>query len=146
MAMKFTGDFVVNKSREEVYAFLTDPNRFGPLLPEYEGMTAEDGRNFTVKVKVGVSYIRGTAEVKLNLELANPHSLALYKGQGKLPGGSASVSAGFDLSEAAEGTKVSWTGEAQVFGKITSLAGGLLEPLAKKNIQKLIDGLQAALG
>ncbi len=38
-----------------------------------------------------------------------------------------------------------WTGEAQVFGKVTSLAGGLLEPLAKKNIQKLIDGLRAAL-
>jgi len=26
-----------------------------------------------------------------------------------------------------------------------SVAGGLLEPLGKKNVQKLIDGLQAAL-
>jgi len=145
MAMKFTGDFVVKRSREEVYAFLTDPSRFGPLLPEYQGMTVEDPRNFTVKVNVGVSYIKGTAEVKLSLDQANPSSFALYKGQGKLPGGGASVSAGFDLAEAPEGTKVSWTGEAQVFGKLTSLAGGLLEPLAKKNIQKLIDGLKAAL-
>lgn len=145
MAMKFTGDFVVKRTRLEVYEFLTDPNRFAPLLPEYEGMTAEDGRNFTVKVKVGVSYIRGTAEVKISLDQTNPPSFALYKGQGKLPGGSATVSAGFDLAEAPEGTKVSWTGEAQIFGKLTSLAGGLLDPLAKKNIQKLIDGLQAAL-
>ena len=145
MAMKFAGDFVVNKSREEVYAFLTDPNRFGPLLPEYQGMTIEDPRNFSVKVNVGVSYIKGTAEVKLSLDQTNPSSFALYKGQGKVPGGSASVSAGFDLAESPEGTKVSWTGEAQVFGKLTSVAGGLLEPLAKKNIQKLIDGLKAAL-
>jgi carbon monoxide dehydrogenase subunit G len=145
MPMKFTGDFVVRKSREEVYAFLIDPNRFAPLLPEYQGMTTEDGRNFTVKLNVGVSSIRGTAEVRLNLDQANPPTFALYKGQGKLPGGSASVSAGFDLAEAPEGTKVSWTGEAQVFGKLTSLAGGLLEPLAKKNIQKLIDGLKTAL-
>lgn len=143
--MKFTGEFVVKKSREEVYAFLTDPARFAPLLPEYQGMTVEDPCHFTVKVNVGVSHIRGTAEVKLNLDQANPPSFALYKGQGKLPGGSASVSAAFELAEAPEGTKVSWTGEAQVFGKLTSLAGGLLEPLAKKNIQKLIDGLQAAL-
>ncbi|MFI5108921.1 MAG: CoxG family protein, partial [Terriglobales bacterium] len=56
MAMKFTGDFVVKKSREEVYAFLTDPSRFAPLLPEYQGMTVEDPQNFTVKVNVGVSY------------------------------------------------------------------------------------------
>ena len=143
--MKFTGDFVVNKSREEVYDFLTDPNRFAPLLPEYQGMTMQDPRNFTVKVNVGVSHMRGTAEVKMNLDRADRPAYALYKGLGKLPGGGASVSAGFDLAEAPEGTKVMWTGEAQVFGKVTSLAGGLLEPLAKKNLQKLIDGLRAAL-
>jgi hypothetical protein len=28
---------------------------------------------------------------------------------------------------------------------LTSVAGGLLEPLGRKNIQKVIDGLQAAL-
>jgi carbon monoxide dehydrogenase subunit G len=32
-----------------------------------------------------------------------------------------------------------------VFGQLASLAGGLLEPLAKKNVQKVIDSLQAAL-
>ena len=29
--------------------------------------------------------------------------------------------------------------------RLTSLAGGLLEPLGRKNVQRLIDGLQAAL-
>ena len=138
MPLKFSGDFVVSRKREEVYDFLTDPARFATLLPEYQGMTF-------VKVNVGVSYIKGTAEVKMVLEQADRPALALYRGQGKLPGGSASVSAGFDLAESPHGTKVSWTGEAQVVGKITSMAGGLLEPLAKKNIQKPIDGLKAAL-
>ena len=145
MAMKFNGEFVVNKSREEVYAFLTDPNRFAPLLPDYQGMTTQDTCNFTVKVKVGVSYIRGIAEVKITLDQPNPPALALYSGQGNLPGGGANVAAGFELSDAPEGTRVAWTGEAQVFGKLTSLGGGLLEPLAKKNLQKLIDGLKTAL-
>lgn len=145
MALKFTGDFVVTRSREEVFDFLTDPARFAPLLPEYQGMAMQDSRNFTVKVNVGVSYIKGAAEVKIVLEQADRPTLALYKAQGKLPGGGASVSAGFDLVESPEGTRVSWTGEAQVFGKLTSLGGGLLEPLAKKNIQKLIDGLKVAL-
>jgi len=144
--LKFTGDFVVKLSREEVYDFLTDPARFAPLLPEYQGMIFEDPRNFTVKVNVGVSYIKGTAEVKMVLEQADRPMLALYKAQGKLPGGGASVTAGFDLADSPWGTTVSWTGEAQVFGKLASLGGGLLEPLAKKNIQKLIDSLRAALG
>ena len=62
-----------------------------------------------------------------------------------MAGGNVSFTAGFDLSAVNGGTKVAWQGEAQIFGRLTSVAGGLLEPLGKKNVQKLIDGLQAAL-
>ena len=55
------------------------------------------------------------------------------------------MTAGFDLTPAGSGTKVVWQGEAQVFGALASVAGGLLEPLGRKNVQKLIDGLQTAL-
>ena len=44
--------------------------------------------------------------------------------------------AGFDLASAGDGTKVVSQGEAQVFGRLTSVAGGLLEPLGKKQVQK----------
>jgi carbon monoxide dehydrogenase subunit G len=53
--------------------------------------------------------------------------------------------AAFNLGPSGAGTRVAWEGEAQVFGRLTSVAGGLLEPLGKKQVQKLIDGLQAAL-
>jgi carbon monoxide dehydrogenase subunit G len=145
MAIKFGGDFVVKKRPDEVFDFLTDPNRFAPLLPDYQGLTVQDEKHFTVKVNVGISYIRGTAEVNMELDQTERPRLALYKGQGKVPGGGASITAGFDLGEVPEGTKVSWTGEAQVFGRLTSVAGGLLEPLAKKSLQKLLDGLRNAL-
>ena len=70
---------------------------------------------------------------------------AQYKGQGTAVGSQVTVSAGFDLSPAREGTKVVWQGETNIFGKLASMAGGMLEPLGRKNIQKLIDGLQKAL-
>ena len=71
---------------------------------------------------------------------------ALYKGQGSVAGGNVSLMASFDLSPLdGGGTKVVWQGEAQIFGRLASVAGGLLEPLGKKQVQKLIDGLQAAL-
>jgi carbon monoxide dehydrogenase subunit G len=72
-------------------------------------------------------------------------SRAQYKGQGSVAGGNVSLTAGFDLVPAGAGTKVAWQGEAQIFGRLASVAGGLLEPLGRKNVQKLIDGLQAAL-
>lgn len=145
MAIKFGGEFTVKKRKEEVYDFLTDPNKFAPLLPDYQGVAVQDPTHFTVKVNVGISYIRGTAEVKMHLAEAERPSRAKYEGQGSVAGGGATMVAGFDLSEADGSTKVAWAGEAQIFGRLTSVAGGLLEPLAKKNVQKMIDSLQSAL-
>jgi carbon monoxide dehydrogenase subunit G len=145
LAIKFGGEFEVKRKPEEVYDFLTDPNRFAPLLPEFQSMSVQDEKHFTVKVNVGISHIKGAAEIKMELAQSERPTRAQYKGQGSVAGGNVSMIAGFDLSPAGEGAKVAWQGEAQIFGRLASVAGGLLEPLGKKNIQKLIDGLQAAL-
>ena len=145
MAIKFAGSFEVRRQLEEVYQFLTNPSQFAPLLPDFQGVTVQDPEHFTVKVNVGVSYIKGTAEMKMHLAETESPKRAQYKGQGSVAGGTVSMVAGFDLTPAAAGTRVAWQGEAQVFGRLTSVAGGLLEPLGKKQVQKLIDGLEAAL-
>ena len=145
MAIKFSGEFEVKRAPDEVYDFLTDPEKFGPVLPDFKGMTVQDATHFTLKVNVGISYIKGVAEVKMELVQAERPKSARYKGQGSVAGGNVSFTAGFDLLPADAGTKVVWQGEAQIFGRLTSVAGGLLEPLGKKNVKKLIDGLQAAL-
>ena len=145
MHMDFSGDFTVNKSGEEVYAFLTDPERFCPVLPDYKSMQRDDDTHFTVVLSVGISHIRGDAKVKMRLAEARQPVRAVYEGKGDVVGGMATLTAGFDLEPQAEGTKVIWKGEAQVVGRVASLAGGLLEPLAKKNLMKLIEGLQTAL-
>ena len=149
MAIKFSGEFEVKKKPEEVYDFLTDPNRFAPLLPDFQGLSVQDAKHFTVKLNVGISYIKGAADVKMELAEADRPRRAQYKGQGAVAGGNVTIVAGFDLAAIADGsagaTRVNWQGEAQIFGRLASVAGGLLEPLGKKQIQKLIDGLQSAL-
>jgi carbon monoxide dehydrogenase subunit G len=147
MEIKFGGDFIVNKKSQEVYDFLVDPNRFCPLLPDYQSMEMLDEKNFLVKLSVGISHIRGTAAVKMSLVETDRPKRAVYEGRGDVPGGSATLRAGFDLADLPGGeTKIIWLGQSTVVGRIASLAGGMLEPLAKKNVQKLIDGLQKALG
>lgn len=151
MAIKFSGVFEVKKQPEEVYDFLTDPNRFASLLPDFQALTVQDATHFTLKVNVGISYIKGSADVKMELAEAERPRHAQYKGQGAVGGGSVTLVAGFDQAPVVDATgavlatKVNWQGEAQIFGRLASVAGGMLEPIAKKQIQKLIDGLQAAL-
>jgi carbon monoxide dehydrogenase subunit G len=145
MAISFSGDFTVGKNKEEVYDFLADPQRFGPLLPEFQGITDEGRGRWTLKINIGVAHIRGTASVRLILAAQNRPQSAEYIGQGQFAGGSVNLTASFELSDAAPGTKVSWKGDAQVFGALASLAGGLLEPMVQKNIQTVIDSLKQAL-
>jgi len=145
LAIKFAGSFEVQRKPEEVYDFLIDPNKFAPLLPDFQGLSVQDAEHFTVRVNVGISYIKGIADVKMHRAEAHRPTRAHCRGQGSVAGGNVSMVAGFDLASAGDGTKVMWEGEAQVFGRLTSVAGGLLEPLGKKQVQKLIDGLQAAL-
>ncbi len=145
MAIRLGGEFRVSRKREEVYEFLTDPQRFAPLLPDFESMTRQNERVYAVNVKVGIAHIRGTASVQLCLAEAEPSRRAVYQGKGSVAGGTVNLTAGFELENDGQGTRVTWKGEAQVFGPLVSVAGGLLEPLARKNIQKLVDGLQRAL-
>jgi uncharacterized protein len=145
MAIKLDGEFEVKRKLQDVYDFLTDPNKFAPLLPDFQSISVQDATHFAIRVSVGISYIKGTADVKMELAQADRPRRAQYKGQGSVAGGNVSFTAGFDLSAANGGTRVAWQGEAQIFGRLASVAGGLLEPLGKKNVQKLIDGLQAAL-
>jgi carbon monoxide dehydrogenase subunit G len=145
MHIQFAGDFSVSKMREEVYSFLTDPQRFCPMLPDYKSMEMQDDSHFIVTVSIGISHIRGNAKVRMELAEAEFPVRAVYMGKGDVPGGSTILTAGFDLEEQPGGTKLLWKGETQIVGRLASLGGGLLEPLAKKNLHKLITGLQAAL-
>ncbi len=145
MVISFGGDFNVRKRPEEVFNFLTDADRFCPLLPDFQSMEKNDATHFTVNLRVGISHIRSDAKVKLSLREADRPGHAVYEGKGDVAGGTVTLTAGFDLEKSANGTKVNWKGQAQIVGRLASLAGGLLEPLAQKNVQKLIDGLQAAL-
>ena len=145
MAINFSGEFTTPRTQDEVFDFLSDPNKFAPLLPDFQSMSMQDATHFTVKVKVGVGNIRGSAEIKMELSEAVKPQRAHYKGQGSAVGSQVTVSAGFDLSPTPDGTRVTWQGETSVFGKLASMAGGMLEPLGKKNIQKLIEGLQKVL-
>ena len=146
MEIKLAGDFTVNKVPDEVYSFLADAHRFCPLLPDFQGLEVVDSKNFLVKLSVGISHIRGTAAVKMTLVDDERPRQAAYEGKGEVPGGSATIRAQFQLQELPGGqTKVQWSGQARVLGRVISLAGGLLEPLGKKNVEKLVDGLKKAL-
>lgn len=147
MAYNFTGDFTVATSREDAFAVLSETPRFAPLMPTYKSHTLRDDGSADVEVKVGVGKVRGTGKVNLLLEECVAPERARYLGKGEIMGGAFNLKAGFDLEELGpERTRVNWEGELAIFGKLVSLAGGLVKPVAERDINKMIESLQTALG
>lgn len=147
MAVEFSGDFVVHTPREEAFSVLSDCARFSPLLPTYQGYEAHDDGSSNITVRVGVGKIRGTAVVTLDLIEQHPPESATWAGKGKIMGGAFTLAAGFDLDELGPSrTGIRWRGDLTIYGRLTSLAGGLLQPIARKQIEQLIHAIQQALG
>jgi len=145
MEMKFTGEFKVDQSRDKVFAILSDPEQFAPLLPTFHSLEMKDKRTALLRVKVGIGKIRGTASTELILDEAEAPLRARYIGQGKVMQGVYKMISSFELAEDGKGTVVRWQGETQLVGKILSLAGGGMRGYAEKEINKLISSLQNAL-
>ena len=145
MGIKFEGEFSVPVSQEETYAFLADPEKFCPCLPTYQSLEIVDPKTANVTVGIGVGKIRGKSTVQLTLDKENPVTQAGYAGKGKVMGGVFNFTTEFDLEPADSGTLVKWVGDLSMFGKLVALAGGLIRPIAKKDIQHMIDAIQTAL-
>jgi carbon monoxide dehydrogenase subunit G len=144
LAINFTGEFDTPRCPDEVFDFLSDPNTFASLFPDFEGMTSQDATHFAIKLRVSVGNLSGSAELAMELAEAVRPQRALYKGAGTAVGSQIGMSAAFDLSAQPGGTRVAWQGEASIAGKLASLSP-MLEPVVKQNLEKLIAALQWAL-
>jgi carbon monoxide dehydrogenase subunit G len=143
--MKLSGSFDVSGGREEVYGFLTDPKRLVAALPDIESSTVEEN-GFTVDARVGVGPMRGTMKMRLEMIERAPNERAVYRGRGSGLGSTVDLTASFELRDGAgTGTTVDWSGDARIGGRLASVAGGLLEPLAKKNLERFVGAVREGI-
>ena len=67
MKMYFSGEFGVDLPKTEVYALLSDPEQFAPLLPGFHSMEMKDANTALIRARVGIGKIGGIASTELNL-------------------------------------------------------------------------------
>jgi len=140
------GRFEVVASREAAFNYITDPRQFGPLLPYFREVKEIGTDFFRLSLEVGVPQIRGMADVHVRVIEVIPGRLARYRSTTKMALGVVDSDLSFQLDEAAAGTAVIWQIHSKVRGNLASIAGGILAPLARRNINAVIESLQSALG
>jgi carbon monoxide dehydrogenase subunit G len=147
MALDMSGEVVLPVDRETVWSALNDPEMLKRAIPGCETLekTADNEFTATVTTKVGPVKARFKGRVRLT-DLDPPNG---YKISGEGEGGVAGFAKGgaaVTLSTVPEGTKLSYTAEAQVGGKLAQLGQRLLAGTAKKTADEFFANFVKVLG
>jgi carbon monoxide dehydrogenase subunit G len=142
------GQFVIDMPRDLVYDFLTDPRKVSVHMPDVKDVQVEDDDHFTVTARVGISHIKGTMVMKLTIADRQPPVGTTVIGKGSGLASVVDMTTSFTLEEDEAGrTVVHWRGDVNIAGKLASFGPqGLLDRMARKNVDAFIDGIRDGLG
>lgn len=133
MRLEFDGAPEVDAPRETVWARVMDPEFVASCAPGIESVEPIDETHFTVVSAFGVGNIK--VRFRLNVELSEvvPPERATMRARGKAPGSAVDVTSRLRLDDLApDKTRLSWSAESHIYGKVASVGARLMKGTAKK--------------
>ena len=144
--MHYEGSFDVKAPKEKVFDFVTDPKKVTTIFPDVKDVKVVDATNFTLKAKVGISFIKGVMDVKLALVENKRPTFSKLKASGKGLNSAVDLESSFSLDDApAGGTRVKWAADAKISGMLASVGSRLIDSASDKYVKKIIGSLEKKL-
>jgi len=144
--MHYNGAFDVTSSIEKVYDFITDPKKITTIFPDVENIKVLDENNFTLKAKVGMSFIKGTMDVKGTMTEKQKPVMAKLRARGTGLNSSVDLDSTFTMADGpGEGTHVSWSADARISGMMASVGSRLIDSAADRYVKQIVAALQKNL-
>jgi carbon monoxide dehydrogenase subunit G len=146
MNLQYSGEEQIPVGRDQVWSFVTDPDKVGRCFPEVIDVTVHDATHFDALVKVGVGPVRGNFKLKVEL-LPDAGAQRLdMKITGGGFGSAVDLTAGADLAAAgSDATTLKWSGQAVARGPIAAVGGRVLDAQAKKLIEQAFANVRERL-
>jgi len=138
--MKLDGEYTFDHSVEDVWEALFDPAVLAAVMPGCEKLELVDGA-YVGEIKVKVGPIQGKFAGKVDLlDIARPSSYRMIV-DGRGAQGFVKANASITLVPDGDKTKVVYTSDAQVGGKIATVGQRLVETSAKAIVRQSLEGL-----
>ena len=130
--MKLSGSYQINLEKQKVWEALNYPEILQKTIPGCEEFIKKSETEFTATAtnKIGPFNASFTGDIELT-DLNPPHSYKIT-GSGNSPVGFANGEATVSLEDEDNGTKLTYTVEANVGGKIAQIGSRLIDMTAKK--------------
>ena len=144
--MELNGDILIAAPRDRVWAALNDAAVLARCIPGCEAMeaTSDTERTARVAVKVGPVRARFTGHIRLHDVRPGEGCTLQFEGSGGAAGmakGQSSVA----LADEDSGTRLRYTAQASVGGKLGQVGGRMIDAAAKQMADQFFAAFQAEL-
>jgi len=128
-----SGEYVIPASRQAVWEALNDPDLLKQCIPGCDEVNKTSDTSFEAKVTAKVGPVRAKFSGKVEMSDIDPPNGYTISGEGS--GGAAGFAKGgakVSLSDDPGGTKLNYTVDATVGGKLAQIGSRLIDSTAKK--------------
>lgn len=144
--MQIEGTYQFKYARQDIFRVMTDPEHLSKAVPGCEKLTQLGNNEYEMTVKIGVAAVKGTYSGKIQLdEIVAPEAYKMIV-EGSASPGIVKGTGFIRLADDGQGTKVSYSGDVQVSGKIAAVGNRFLGMIAKMMIGKFFDEMAKQAG
>ena len=145
--MELSGEFKIDASRQSVWDALNDPGMLQKCIPGCESIEQVGDNEFNAVVVAAIGPVKARFNSGIALENLNPPSSYTLTGQSKAgAAGFGRGSADVSLEENDGGTRLTYTANFSVGGKLAQVGSRLVEGATRKIAEEFFGRLADELG
>jgi carbon monoxide dehydrogenase subunit G len=131
--MRIEKTFTVNAPQEQVWSFITDPQKVAPCIPGCEGAEEKESGKYAAAINVKAGPIRTTFHLDIEQTEQRPPEFASYSSKGEEGSRASRISAVSTLalkSISNDSTEVTYTSDISIVGRLGKFGSGMMQKIA----------------
>lgn len=147
--MKIEKIFTISAPQEQVWEFITSPEKIAPCIPGCEGAEETESGKYKAVIITKVGPIKTTFKVDIETTEERPPEFAAYSTKGEEGSRASRINASSTLALKALNpnlTEVKYTSDIKIMGRLGKLGSGVMKKVADSIGDQFVTELQKNLG
>ncbi len=142
MKYHLAGSEIIKAPVEKTFSRLSDPNFVVGAVPDIQSHKIIDNEHFEAKIKVGISIVRGTVDMKFAILDKSDGNHAKLVADGSGAGSKLHIDSVIDLLPDPEGTKMVWSADADIGGLMAGIGSQILKGQSEKQVVQIFSNVK----
>ena len=146
--MKIEKTFTISAPQEQVWSFITDPQKVAQCIPGCEGAEEKERGRYAAAINVKVGPIRTTFHLDIEQTEQRPPEFASYQSKGEEGSRASRINAVSTLtlkSVSANSTEVTYTSDINIVGRLGKFGSGMMQKIADSIGEEFVAELKGRL-